>query len=295
MVSPLRAVARILVYLALTLPLMPLQAVAVAFGWRLAATLPVFYHRLSCRIFGFDVRVRGDRSTAHPVLFVANHTSYADIAVLASVIPVSFIAKAEVASWPLFGSLARLQRSVFIERRGRAARTQRETIRGRFEKGDDLVLFAEGTTSDGMRVLPFKSALFAAARTGDGDAAVAIQPVSIAYTRLDGMPLGRGLKPFVAWYGDMSMASHAFALLGLGRITVEVIFHPEVAYESFATRRALSEHCRAVVAAGVSRANAGRIDGPGAGARSGAGGQAADERDEEAPDGVDEPAPEAVS
>ncbi len=259
MVSPLRAVARIVVYLAVTLPLMPLQAVAVALGWRLAVSLPVFYHRLCCRIFGFDVKTRGKRSTAQPTLFIANHASYIDIAVLASVIPGSFVAKAEVASWPLFGTLARLQRTVFVERRGRAAHAQRDSIRGRFEQRGNLVLFAEGTTSDGLRVMPFKSALFAAARGGGDEVAVTVQPVSVAYTRLDGMPLGRSLKPFVAWYGDMSMASHAFALLGLGRITIEVLFHPVVNLEAFATRKALSEHCRSVVADGVSTANAGRV------------------------------------
>ena len=257
MVSPLRALARIFVYLAVTLPLMPVQAVALALGSRLAVSLPVFYHGLCCRIFGFDVKTRGRRSPSRPTLFIANHSSYADIVILASVIPGSFIAKAEVASWPLFGTLARLQRTVFVERRGRAARAQRESIRGRFEQGGNLVLFAEGTTSDGLRVMPFKSALFAAARAGD-DVTVTIQPVSVAYTGLDGMPLGRSLKPFVAWYGDMSMAAHAFALLGLGRITVEVMFHPVVSYESFATRKALSEHCQSVVADGVSAANAGR-------------------------------------
>ncbi len=260
MVSPLRAVAKIVVYLAVTLPLMPLQAVALACGWRLAVSLPVFYHGLCCRIFGFDVRTRGTRSTAQPTLFISNHASYIDIVVLASVIPGSFIAKAEVASWPLFGTLARLQRTVFVERRGRAAHAQRETIRSRLEQRGNLVLFAEGTTSDGLRVKPFKSALFAAARTGGDDVAVTIQPVSVAYTGLDGMPLGRNLKPFVAWYGDMSMAAHAFALLGLGRITVDVLFHPVVSHEAFATRKALSEHCQSVVAAGVSAANAGRGD-----------------------------------
>ena len=258
MVSPLRAVARIAVYLAVTLPLMPLQALALALGWRLAVSLPVFYHGLCCRIFGFDVKVRGRRSETRPTLFIANHASYIDIVVLASVIPGSFVAKAEVAAWPLFGTLARLQRTVFVERRIGAARAQRDSIRDRLEARGNLVLFAEGTTSDGLRVMPFKSALFAAARTGADETAVCVQPVSIAYTRLDGMPLGRGLKPFVAWYGDMSLAAHAFALLGLGRITIEVLFHPAVSDESFLTRKAMSDHCRAVVAAGVSTANAGR-------------------------------------
>ena len=88
--------------------------------------------------------------------------------------------------------------------------------------------------------------------------AVCIQPVSIAYTGLDGMPLGRGLRPFIAWYGEMSMAPHLWELLGLGKITVEVEFHEPVTYDGFPSRKALSQHCFDLVAKGVSAANAGR-------------------------------------
>ena len=77
------------------------------------------------------------------------------------------------------------------------------------------------------------------------------------------MPLGRGFKPFVAWYGDMAMAPHLIELLGLGKITVELIFHPPVRLERFADRKALSAHCREVVAQGVAAANAGRALPPG--------------------------------
>ena len=129
------------------------------------------------------------------MLFAANHISYTDITVLGSVIPGSFIAKAEVANWPFFGWLAKLQRSVFVDRQVRSTATQRDAIGERLAAGDALILFPEGTSGDGNRVLPFKSALFAAAQQGEDCPPVIVQPVSLAYVRLDGMPIGRALSP----------------------------------------------------------------------------------------------------
>jgi 1-acyl-sn-glycerol-3-phosphate acyltransferase len=204
------------------------------------------------------VIVRGTMERSRPTLFVSNHCSYSDISVLGSVITGSFIAKAEVASWPIFGVLAKLQNSVFIDRAGIKAREHRDGIIERLAAGDNLIMFPEGTSDDGNRVLPFKSALFSVAQYRfENGSTVKIQPVSIAYTRLDGMPTGRALKPYLAWYGDMELAPHLWALAGLGMITVEVVFHPAVVIASFGSRKALAVHCEEAVSAGVAAANAG--------------------------------------
>jgi 1-acyl-sn-glycerol-3-phosphate acyltransferase len=263
--SPLRATFRILLYLGFTVPLLPVQAVAVLCNLPLRKRLPLWYHRLCCRILGLRVVCRGQMSSAPPTLFVSNHVSYFDIAVLASLIPGSFVAKQEVAGWPLFGWLAKLQRSVFIDRRGKRAAAQRDEMGGRLQRGDDLILFAEGTSGDGNRVLPFKSALFSVARLRPGGTALPVQPVSVAYTRLDGVPMGRYLRPFFAWYGDMELASHMWQATGLGWVTVEVEFHPLVTLDQFASRKALCDHCYRQVAAGVAAALAGRPQPPPAG------------------------------
>jgi 1-acyl-sn-glycerol-3-phosphate acyltransferase len=183
--------------------------------------------------------------------------SYTDIPIFGALIRGSFIAKTEVAGWPLFGRLAKLQRTVFVDRRPRSAARQRGDIASRLAAGDDLILFPEGTSSDGNRVLPFKSALFGAAEPVDGRA-VPVQPVSIAYTRLDGMPIGRGLRAYFAWYGDMDLASHLWTLVGLGTVTVVVEFHPVVTLAELGSRKALAEHCYRVISAGMSAALAGR-------------------------------------
>jgi len=224
--SPFRAVVRLTIYLVWTLLLLPVQIVAVALGLRLASTLPRFYHRVCCRIIGIDLVVKGEMARNHPVLFVANHASYLDITVLGALICGSFVAKAEIARWPFFGFLARLQRSVFIERRGVHAGRHRDEIARRLEAGDDLILFPEGTSGDGNRILPFKSALFSVAEREVKGRPLTIQPVSVAYLRLDGLPLGREWRPSVAWYGAMDLPGHIWNLFSLGKLTVEVAFQP---------------------------------------------------------------------
>lgn len=260
MSSPLRAFVRIVLYLSLTGLLIPVQMFAVRFNRPLAVRLPLFYHRLCVRILGFHVRVHGTIERTPPVLFVCNHTSYTDITILGSLLPASFVAKAEVAGWPLFGTLAKLQRTVFVARAGAEAARQRDEMARRLEQGDNLILFPEGTSSDGNAVLPFKSALFSVAQVRPNDRPLSVQPVSLAYTRLDGMPIGRALRPYFAWYGEMTLAPHFWEFAGLGHATVDVVFHEPVTLEQYESRRRLAEHCFAVVAAGVSAANAGRLD-----------------------------------
>ncbi|WP_119461714.1 lysophospholipid acyltransferase family protein [Rhodospirillaceae bacterium SYSU D60014] len=266
--SPFRAILRLTLYLGLTVTLIPVQAVAVAIGSGLAERLPVFYHRLCWRILGLQVECRGTMSTARPTLFVSNHSSYADITVLGGLIPGCFVAKAEVAAWPLFGLLAKLQRTVFIDRQRRSTRNQRDDMAKRLEAGQNLILFPEGTSDDGNRLLPFRSALFSTAeRRLDSGAALPVQPVSIVYARLNGIPIGRGLRPFFAWYGDMELAGHLWCLAGLGKVTIVVEFHQPVSIDDTGSRKALAEYCQRAVADGMVRAITGRpLAGPAASA-----------------------------
>ncbi len=256
--TPLR-LFRILAWVALTFSLLPAQIVLVLFRChRLAARLPRFYHGLVCRMLGIAVERQGVLYTGGPTLFVANHSSYLDIEILGASLPAFFISKSDIASWPLFGWLARLQRTVFIDRKIRSVRVQRDSIERRLAAGDSLVLFPEGTSGDGLHLLPFKSSLFAAVEDAAQRHDVAVQPVSVAYTRLDGMPLGRFYRPFFAWYGDMELAPHLWAVLGLGRLTAVVTFHAPVRARDFASRKELAEYCRRVVASGLEAALSGR-------------------------------------
>ena len=257
--SPLRSLCRVLLYFGWTLLLLPLQASAVFLGLPWARAIPRYYHRICCAIIGLKLEIRGAMAGDGPVLFISNHTSYIDISVLGAVISGSFVAKAEVRNWPFFGTLARLQRTVFVERHApRQAVRQRDLIADRLEGGDNLILFPEGTSNDGNRILPFKSALFSVAQAEIDGRPVTVQPISIAYTRLDGMPMGRNLRPLFAWYGDMELGYHLWRMLGLGALTVVIDFHAPVSIAEFGSRKALAEHCHKIVSRGLADALSGR-------------------------------------
>jgi len=256
--SPLRSLARLALYLSWTGLAIPVQMVALALRLRFAKRWPVIYHRACTRLLGIEVVVKGERSHAKSTLFLANHSSYVDIMVLGSLIPGSFVAKAEVAGWPLFGLLAKLQRTVFVDRRARLVAGQRDEMLRRLAKGDNLILFPEGTSSDGNHILPFKSALLSVAELEVDGGPIPVQPVSIAYTHLDGIPMGRHFRPFYAWYGDMDMASHIWQMAGLGLARVTVEFHPVITLASIGSRKALAREAQRLVAGGLATALAGR-------------------------------------
>lgn len=251
-------------FLALTIAFIPMQWAALRFNWAMRDTLPIKYARGLCAVLGIRVETFGRPCREPGVLLAANHTSYLDMPVLAAVIPVAFIAKSEVANWPLFGTLSHLARTVFVERERRSkAGLQRDRIRERLELGGTIVLFAEGTSSDGNRVLPFKSALLASADASVMDEngqqrRVLVQPVSVAYTRLHGVPMGRELRPFFAWYGDMDLVPHLWEAFCLGPIDVMVHYHPPLTVDQFPSRKELTAECERLVAEGVAHALAGR-------------------------------------
>jgi len=241
----LRAVFSLGVIAIVSLALIPVQWLAVRFEWPLRRRIPTFYHRLVCRILGVRITVMGRRVEEQPLLIVANHTSWLDISVITAVAPVVFVAKREVAAWPVFGLLARLQRSVFVDRT-RRHKTQdvNSEIARRLADGDPVLLFGEGTSSDGNRVLAFRTALIGSARDAIAEAEhvkrVWIQPLSVVYTAMLGLPLGRQSRCSVAWYGRASLLPHLRQLVARGAIDVKVRWGDPVAYDEFSDRKAVA-------------------------------------------------------
>ncbi|RDE09485.1 lysophospholipid acyltransferase family protein [Pelagibacterium lacus] len=208
-----------LVVLPFTLLALPLQLALRALNVPLWRLLPLAFYRLLAVGLGLRVRLEGERLAKGPVLLVANHIGWLDIVAIGAVLPVSFVAKSEVAGWPLVGPMARLQRTIFVDRRKRtdAGRTARE-MRARIAEGGPVLLFAEGTSDIGTHVLPFRSALLGAARDamGEGEGAVPVQPLAIAYTKISGLPLSRADRRTVAWIGDMGVGDNLGAILSSG-------------------------------------------------------------------------------
>lgn len=263
----LRAVGILVTFLVCTFIGIPWQASALRFGLKRRKTFPRRYHRFMCRLFGIRVKVVGAPVTGQGVLMVSNHTSYFDILVLSSVAQVSFVARSDVVNWPLFGTLAKLQETVFVERTRRTQTGEaRDQIRDRLLAGDTLVLFPEGTSNDGNCVKPFKSALMGAAEAEVGRDAqghvrhVPVQPVSLSYVGLYGLPMGRENRPLFAWYGDMDLVPHLWEAAKAGPVDVVVEFHPPLTVDSAGGRKALAAVTEATVRRGQMRALSGLID-----------------------------------
>lgn len=201
------------------------------------------YYRVLCALLRIRVRVSGEPQRGRAVLYVSNHVSWVDIVVIGSLSPVAFVAKSEVRRWPLIGITAKIQRTVFVERarRHRTADTVGAIVE-RLASGTSVVLFAEGTSSDGNRVLPFRSALVGAIRhaaASDGGRLL-IQPMSICYTGLHGIPMGRQHRPLVAWYGDLDFMPHIKAFIRRAVVDAVVSYGAPVAADAENDRKAMA-------------------------------------------------------
>lgn len=241
-----RAILLLSGFFALTVPLIPVQALFLRFSPKLARQFPHWYHGHVCRLFGIRIETKGTVDQDRPVLLVANHTSWLDIPVLSAVAPVSFVAKKEVSSWPFVSWLARLQRSVFIDREKRSDVSRAMNVMlDRLAAGDNIVLFPEGTSSDGNRVLNFRTSLFAAAKPPDKfarvlDRQVVVQTVAVVYRHLHGVPLSRAERTKISWYGDMDMLSHAWNYLKAGPLDVEIAIGLPQPLETYKDRKDLA-------------------------------------------------------
>lgn len=223
-----------------------------------AEAMPRLWHKAVSRSLGVSSSLLG-RPVSGSVLYVSNHLSWLDIPVIGSHLKGSFVAKAEVSDMGVFGFLADMQDTIYVERdRKTRSASQAGAIQARLAGGGNVILFPEGTSNDGVRVLPFKSALFSAIEGAD-DASIRIQPITLAYTHLNGLPLTRHRLIDIAWIGDMELGSHALDFMRMGRIDARILCHEPVRISDFADRKALARHCQTVIAAGYRRLTRGQI------------------------------------
>jgi 1-acyl-sn-glycerol-3-phosphate acyltransferase len=263
-VPRIRAFLVLLTFVVAALAIIPPQWLILRLNLPGKGQLPHRLSRFLLRLFNLRVQVTGEPVKGSGVLIAANHTSWLDMPVLSGLQQLSFVAKSEVATWPFFGIMAKLHRTVFVERQRRSKTgEQRDQLQARLLAGDAVVLFAEGTSSDGNRVLPFNSALLGAAQFKiEGGKDVPVQPVSIAYTKVQGIPMGREYRPFFAWYGDMDLLPHLWEAFVLGPIDVVVEYHPPLTIAACGgSRKALAAKAEELVARGVAHALAG-LEGP---------------------------------
>ncbi len=233
------------VHLAVRLVERPLHGTARP--WTPALTQHVC--RLCVQIMGLRHVVRG-APMQHIGAVVANHVSWLDIFTLNACQRIYFVSKDEVSAWPFVGWLARATGTVFIRRDPREAKAQQAVFEDRIRAGHHMLFFPEGTSTDGLQVLPFKPTLFAAFYTHGLDKVMQIQPVSLVYTA----PKGEDPR-YYGWWRDMDFASHLAKVLAAPRQgQVEVVFHPPLDVADYPSRKELAAACEAAVRRGVAQA-----------------------------------------
>ena len=221
---------------------MPLILAVIVFGKIipfLGKWLPVIFHKLIIWLLSVRVECEGEINKSNDCdLYISNHLSYLDIPILGSKYPVRFVAKSEVENWPLFGFLARLGRTIFISRNRSDSLYQKNNILKSLSSDEKIFIFPEGTTSDGNRVLDFKSSSFSSV---EGQNFI-IQPIVIVYSDLNGIPINRWLRPIIAWYGDMDLKPHLSSLAHLRSIKAKLIYLDKVNAKNFSSRKDLSKY-----------------------------------------------------
>ena len=205
--------------------------------------LPRFYHAGFCKIVGLHVEFKGEATEHIPTIFVSNHVSYIDIFALGQKIQASFVAKSDVAKWPVIGNLAKYQETLFIERSANRARYQLKQFQSHLESQRNLILFPEGTSTNGAEVKTFKSSLFAAAEAPT----VLLQPVTIVYTQYEGEGMAQSRRDNFAWYADMPFGAHFLKMLSLGRFNAVIEFHEPIHLADFENRKQCSDYAEKVV------------------------------------------------
>ncbi len=245
-----RAVRRGVSAVLWTLVAIPIQAVMIALPGRGKVVFARIYWAVFCRLIGMSVRVIGAPvPQGRRIVFAANHCSWLDIPVMGGQLEACFISKDEIARWPGISIVARLGRTIFVSRTRTTVDRERGDMRARLAEGDNLLLFPEGTSSDGSRVRPFRTAFFSITETEDEPPLV--QPVSLVYDRLAGLPTGRGTRTRFSWFGDMNLARHFWQFAQGQGMRVTVLLHPPLEPAAFASRKALSNAAWDAVAGGA--------------------------------------------
>ncbi len=231
----------------------PLQWVALRLRLPWRGLIPVVVCRILIRLLRVRVRAEGAPSAAEPRLIAANHISWIDIVALYSIEPICFLAKREVGAWPLIGSFAQLQETVFVDRnRRRSIPAANAALARRMLGGRCAVLFPEGTTGDGLQLRKFHSSHFAAARDllaqANGVESVAVQPVGISYS-----------SPLAAWLGDAALMPHVWAVLNGAPLECRLVFGEPLSYVRGTNRKVVAREAAERIALMRAAAPAGDV------------------------------------
>ena len=227
--------------------LLPFQLSFILVKSRLRFILPVYFHKFLLKILGIKLSIIGQPSTLKPLILIGNHCSYLDIIILSSVYPVCFVAKSEIKGWFFFGFLAKMQNSIFIDRRNFKTLDSLRRVSNNLSVKFSIIIFPEGTTNDGKKIMKFRPSLF---KVFEDNPTLRLQNFSLCYTHINDMPLDNRLRPTIAWYGGMNMITHLGKFLNLSSVDAKLVFHPVVSTNGI-NRKQLAETSRIQVIKGI--------------------------------------------
>lgn len=260
----IRATRKIIIILGFTAFSIPIQSILIKLPGSPKINFARFYWRTVCRILGIDLRIFGKIKEQQkqskqgikkrPVIYIANHTSWLDIATIGGLAPGAFVAKEEIGSWPVISTLCRLGRVLFVSRQRQSTIKEQQTMEKRLEDGGSLILFPEGTSTEGSHLAPFLSSFFVLAKPISKNISYEIpliQPISIVYDRLGMLPVNRLRRPIYSWYGDMELAPHLWDFCKWSDMRVSIIFHEPLDPNDFKNRKQLAQKSWDIIATGT--------------------------------------------
>ncbi len=249
-----RALLKFLLFSVLTVIVAILQTLVLLFHkGQYAYVIPKFWQEAVCVIFRIKVEQEGHICRQGQTLFVSNHVSYLDIPVIGSILTASFIAKKDVQSWPVFGFLSKLQQTLFIGRDRKDAEESKRMLDQALSQKKNLILFPEGTSTEGVEVKDFKSSLFSIA-LNENAKSLFIQPVTLRMIKIDGRcPSNQDQRDLYAWHLNMetSLAAHLWRFAKTKGATIRLVFHPPIQANDFENRKTLAKHCQNAVSNGL--------------------------------------------
>ncbi len=248
------AAFKVFLILSLTFFIVIMQVLVLMFTrGKYAYYVPVLWHKGVCAIIGLKIETRGKPVQDKQVVYVSNHISYLDIPATGSHLKASFVAKEDIAGWPVIGFLARIQQTAFISRTSSKAKKVANALEAMVATGKNLILFPEGTSSAGETVLPFKSSLFSIAQPKDAPP-IAIQPFIIDLIDVDGRPLTKESRDYYAWYADMEFAPHIWLFMQTKGATVRLTFLDSITPLPHQDRKDLCKMIEQQISSGLNKA-----------------------------------------
>jgi len=255
----LRAAIKLIAFIFCCLLAVPLQLLLLVFHkGRYAYLIPYIWHKGICLIGGIRYRIHGTPNKNGQTIYTFNHVSYLDIPLIGSILKASFVAKKEVKTWPVFGFLSQLQQTAFIDRARSAIARESDAIGAMAADGRNLIIFPEGTSTDGRKVRDFKSSLFALALK-EGAEDIYLQPVTIKLVSADRQaPDNQDIRDLYAWHIDMDtpLPTHLWRFAKTRGARLDVIFHEPIKASEYNDRKTLAKLCQNNVSKGLEIENA---------------------------------------